>query len=102
MSDGERVTITVDWESNQIEIDRSFSGKTVASIHEIQAVAAQAQGSDLGYMPQRSPEDINWGSLCQWMAGLTGIGHAAIWSMVNPWIGIPYGVFWLWVGMQCK
>lgn len=102
LSDGEEISIVVDWHTGLIEIDRSSMGRTTIPMDELEAAVNQ-QNTRIGESsPQRSPEDINWGSMCQWLAGLTGLGHAAIWSIVSPWIGIPYGVFWLWVGMQCK
>ncbi|GAB3691711.1 hypothetical protein GCM10027595_02970 [Corynebacterium nasicanis] len=104
LTSGESLTISVDWASDLVTVQGGGDEVSSVSLSELQALAARV-GSD---QPQEyagmtaNPEDINWGSMCQWLAGLTGLGHAAIWSLVSPWMGIPYGVFWVWVGLQCK
>lgn len=107
LASGESVSISVDWTNDQVSVERGGGDVSAISLSELQAFAAEVEGRTAqgdGHLAgmNANPRDINWGSMCQWLSGLTGIGHAAIWSMVSPWIGIPYGVFWLWVGMQCK
>lgn len=102
LDDGEQVKVVVDWHTGLIEIDRSESGHSSIAMEDLKSAINHQTSKQNSYALKRNPRDINWGSLCQWLAGLTGIGHAAIWSIVSPWIGIPYAVFWLWVGFQCK
>lgn len=103
LENGETAIITVDWGNDSVSIERSDGGNSQIPLSDLQAAANSVDGDGAPSVAVHAAnaDGINWGNMCNWIAGVAGLGHAAIWSIVSPWIGLSYGAFWLLVNLQC-
>ena len=99
----ETATITIDWANDTVSIERSDEDNLQSGLSDLQAAAESVDSDGAPNIAVRAAHSagINWGNMCNWIAGVAGLRHAAACSIVSPWIGLSLGAFWLLVNLEC-